>query len=165
MPAKGFLSTEEKTNLQQAFKREEKADIRERILMFLLLNDGKTQQEIADFIGCSLRTVAYWCRQGDPSNLETLQDGRSKGNYQKVTPKYIKLLLEIIEQEPQKFGYEFGRWTASRLAEYLEKETGITLSSSQVRRILKKNRYVYLWGKCSLENKQNKEKEKNLKTN
>jgi len=32
----------EKSNLQQAFKIEEKADIREQILMFLLLNDGKT---------------------------------------------------------------------------------------------------------------------------
>jgi len=25
--------------------------------MFLLLNDGKTQREIAEFIGCSLKTV------------------------------------------------------------------------------------------------------------
>ncbi len=39
--------------------------------MFLLLNDGKTQREIADFIGCSLKTVAPWCVHGDPNfNLE-----------------------------------------------------------------------------------------------
>ena len=77
--------------------------------MFLLLNHGKTHQEIADFIGCSLRTVAYWFRHGDPSNLETLQDGRSRGNYKKVTTQYTKLLLEIIEKEPKEYGYEFGR--------------------------------------------------------
>jgi len=35
---------------------------------------------------------------------ETLQDRKSKGNYKKVTPEYIKLLLEIINKEPQEFG-------------------------------------------------------------
>jgi len=163
MPAKGFLSKEEKSNLQKVFKTEEKADVRERILMFLLLNDGKTQQEIADIIGCSLRTVAYWCRHGDPSKLETLYDGRSRGNCKKVTGEYIKLLLEIIEKDPSKYGYEFGRWTAAILAEHLEKETGISLSNSQVRRIKKKKRYVYIWGKSSLDDKQNQEKRKEFK--
>jgi DNA invertase Pin-like site-specific DNA recombinase len=57
MPAKDFLDLEEKKNLQKALKEEERAEVRERILMFLLLNDGKTQREIADFIGCSLKTV------------------------------------------------------------------------------------------------------------
>jgi transposase len=123
MPAKGFLSKEEKSNLQRAFKTEEKADVRERLLMFMLLNDGKTQQEIADIIGCSLRTVAYWCRYGDPNKLETLQDKRSKGNFKKVTPEYTKLLLELVEKSPEELGYEFGRWTAARLAEHLDKET------------------------------------------
>jgi transposase len=163
MPAKDFLSREEKSNLQQALKIEEKGDVRERILMFLLLNDGKTQQEVADFIGCSLRTVAYWFKHGDPSNLDSLQDKRSKGNYKKVTPEYLKLLLEIIDKEPKDFGYEFGRWTAARLAEHLEKETKISLSSSRIRRILKKNKYVYIWGKSSLEDKQDKEKRKEFK--
>ncbi len=53
MPAKDFLDLEEKKNLQKALKEEERAEVRERILMFLLLNDGKTQREIAEFIGCS----------------------------------------------------------------------------------------------------------------
>ncbi len=57
MPAKDFLDLEEKKNLQKALKEEERAEVRERILMFLLLNDGKTQREIAEFIGCSLKTV------------------------------------------------------------------------------------------------------------
>ncbi|GCA72601.1 hypothetical protein MiYa_04154 [Microcystis aeruginosa NIES-2519] len=40
MPAKDFLDLEEKKNLQKALKEEERAEVRERILMFLLLNDG-----------------------------------------------------------------------------------------------------------------------------
>jgi DNA-directed RNA polymerase specialized sigma subunit len=59
MPAKNFLKIDQKEKLQKALKENEHPDIRERILMFLLLNDGKTQVEIANFLGCSLRKVAY----------------------------------------------------------------------------------------------------------
>ncbi|HEY9829447.1 MAG TPA: IS630 family transposase, partial [Stenomitos sp.] len=59
--------------------------VTERILMLLLMNDGKTYQEISDFIGCSYRSVAYWCVNGDADDLETLKDGRKKGNYRKAT--------------------------------------------------------------------------------
>lgn len=163
MPAKNYLKPEQKEKLQKALKEEENAEIRERILILLLLNDGKTQAEIADFLGCGLKKVSYWCVHGDPENLETLKDKRMKGNHVKATEEYIKLLLKIVEKEPKELGYEFGRWTAKRLATYLEQETGISLSSSQVRRILEKKKYVYLWSKYSLEDKWDKKKRKAFK--
>ncbi|ASC70948.1 hypothetical protein XM38_018970 [Halomicronema hongdechloris C2206] len=137
MPIKNHLTLEEKQELQKQLKSHEHPDIRERILILLLRNDGKTQQEIADFLGCSLRKVAYWCTHGDPSNLDSLIDERMKGNFHKATDQYVDLLLEVIEKDPQGLGYEFGRWTAARLSVYLEQETGIRLSGSQIRRILK----------------------------
>ncbi|BAU63941.1 hypothetical protein STA3757_48560 (plasmid) [Stanieria sp. NIES-3757] len=163
MPVKGFLSQEQQKKLQKELKEHEHPEIRERILILLLLNDGKTQGEIANFLGCSLRKIAYWCVHGDPENLESLKDERMSGNYHKATEEYIDLLLKIVEQDPEELGYEFGRWTAKRLATYLDEKTGIKLSSSQVRRILAKKKYVYLWAKYSLEDKQEPEKRKLFK--
>jgi hypothetical protein len=45
MPAKNHLTSEQQEKRQKALKREENGDIRERILILLLLNDGKTQSE------------------------------------------------------------------------------------------------------------------------
>lgn len=163
MPARNHLSSQQIEKLQKALKVEENGDIRERILILLLLNDGKTQANIAEFLGCSLNKVSYWCVHGDPENLESLKDERMKGNHKKATDKYIEILLETIDKEPQELGYEFGRWTAQRLATYLDKLTGIQLSGSQVRRILEKKKYVYLWAKYSLESKRNPEKRKAFK--
>ena len=64
-------------------------------------------------------------------------------------------MLETVDKNPTELGYEFGRWTGKRLSEHLEKETGIKLSKSQIVRILKREKHVYIWGKYSLENKQN----------
>lgn len=142
MPAKNHLTPETHLKLQKALKEEQNGEIRERILILLLLNDGKTQANIAEFIGCSINTVSYWCVHGDPDNLESLKDERMKGNNGKVTDEYIEILLRTVETEPKELGYEFGRWTAARLATYLEIVTGIKLSGSQVRRILKANMFT-----------------------
>jgi len=138
MPAKNHLNSEQVKKLQQALKQEENGAIRERILILLLLKDGKTQKEIAKFIGCSSNKICFWCLYGDPDNLESLKDEKMKGNNHKATEKYIEILLETIDKTPQELGYEFGRWSAKRLATYLEEVTGIKLSGSQVWRILSK---------------------------
>jgi transposase len=114
MPIKNFLSDEEKKYLQEALKTEDRPEVRERILIFLLENDGKNYQEIADFLGCSTKTVAYWAVHGSPNNIDTLQDKRKNGNHIKATDKYIEILLEIVEKNPEDLGYEFGRWTIPR---------------------------------------------------
>jgi transposase len=163
MPVKNFLTIEQKEKLQNALKESEDRHFRQRALMLLLMNDGKTYAEITNFLGCSYRSVAYWCCHGNPENLESLKDQRKKGSKRKVTPQYIDLLMETIEKEPSELNYEFGRWTAARLCEHLEKETGIKLSSEQVRRILKEKKYVYHWAKYSLEDKQNKNKREAFK--
>ena len=46
------------------------------------------------------------------------------------------------------------------MSEHLEKETGIKLSKSQIARILTQKKYSYIWGKYSLEDKQNQEQRK-----
>jgi transposase len=125
MPVKNFLKPETKDQLQRALRECEHPEIRERILIFLLLNTGNTQSEVAEIIGCSVRTISYWTVHGDPENLESLTDERMRGNYKKATPEYIDMLLEIIEKEPEEYGYEFGRWTTARLAKHLEEKTGI----------------------------------------
>jgi transposase len=163
MPAKNHLSFEQKQIMLKALKESENPYIRERILILLLINDGKTYQEISNFLGIAYSTVAYWAVHGDPDNLESLKDGREEGNFRKATKVYEDILLTIIEQEPSEYGYEFGRWTAARLAIHLEKETGIKLSGSQVSRILQKKKYVYLWAKYSLEAKQDPAKRKVFK--
>ena len=52
MPAKNHLNPKQIEKLQKALKEEKSANIRERVLILLLLNDGKTQSKIAEFLGC-----------------------------------------------------------------------------------------------------------------
>jgi transposase len=147
MSSKRFLTVSQKSQLLKALKENDCSNFIQRILMLLLRNEGKTYQEIAEFLGCSYRTVAYWCVHGDPEEIESLRDKRTKGNYRKVTEEYMQLLMETIAQDPRELGYQFNRWSGDRLAEHLSQLTGITLSGSQVRNILRKEKINLSLGK------------------
>ncbi len=137
MDANHDFSPEVKRSLQQQLKFHPHPDVRERILILLLRYEGKTQREIADLLGCSLRKVAYWSAHGDPHNLDSLVDKRMQGNYQKVTDAYLDRLFQVVSQKPHALGYPFKTWSQQKLANHMEQETGIKLSASQLGRILK----------------------------
>ncbi|MGK7923384.1 MAG: transposase [Trichodesmium sp.] len=155
MPAKDFLSSMQKKRLQKALREGSCSHFRERVLMLLLLNDGKTYSEISDFIGCSYRTVAYWCVHGDPDKLDSLRDQREHGNFRKATEEYIQLLIEVTQKSPNNLGYQCSKWSGERLANYLAQKTGIKLSGTQVRRILKQKNIRLPRGRVSVDNRGN----------
>ena len=60
MPAKNHLSQEQREKLLKNLKEQENPYIREKILILLLMNDGKTYQEISNFLDVAYPTVAYF---------------------------------------------------------------------------------------------------------
>ena len=123
MPAKNHLSQNQKQRLIKILKESDDNYVREKILNLLLINDGKTYQEISEFMEIAYTTVAYWSVHGDPDTLDSFLDKKSLGNFRKFTPESEKILIDTIAKDPEEYGYKFGRWTAARLATYLEKVT------------------------------------------
>jgi transposase len=70
MPAKPSFSGAERT-APENLKEPENPYVREKIFILLLMNDGKTYQEISEFLDIAYPTVADWAVQGDPDNLES----------------------------------------------------------------------------------------------
>ena len=91
MPVKNHLYQEQRERLLKALKEHDNPYVREKILILLLMNDGKTYQEISDFLDIAYTTVAYWAVHGDPDNLDSLLDGRREGNFRKATKEYEDL--------------------------------------------------------------------------
>lgn len=84
MPAKNHLSQEQKERLIRLLKEAEDPYIREKVLIILLINDGKTYQEISDFLEIAYTTVAYWAVHGDPDKLDSFSDERSHRSYRSI---------------------------------------------------------------------------------
>jgi hypothetical protein len=73
-----------------------------------LINDGKTYQEISNFLEIAYPTVAYWAVHGDPDNLDSFLDGRREGNFRKATQEYEETLLKVIEKSQKNMDMNLG---------------------------------------------------------
>jgi len=107
MPAKNHLSQNQKQRLIKILKESDDNYVREKVLILLLINDGKTYQKISEFMEIAYTTVAYWSVHGDPDNLDIFLDKRSPGNFRKVTPDHPsgdgKSTVEFIKYLQNKY--------------------------------------------------------------
>ncbi|MBW4622557.1 MAG: helix-turn-helix domain-containing protein [Cyanosarcina radialis HA8281-LM2] len=107
-----------------------------RLKIMLLVDEGKTQAEICQVLGCSQATARHWmlmARTGQAHDWLSSPIGRPKA----ASDEYIRRLQELVGESPRAFGYGFKRWTANWLSKHLEKEFGIEVSDRHINRLLK----------------------------
>lgn len=108
-----------------------------RCRILLLLAQGFGVSEVVKRIGCAratvYRTVYRWQDDGETGLL----DKRSAPAPRKVTATHRKKLLSFVGTNPRDFAWERSTWTLELFALQLEKETGMRLSVSTVRSVLR----------------------------
>lgn len=105
----------------------------------------------------NLPMVYGWFKRWQQDGLEGLANKPKSGPPAKADDVYCQALERVLEQEPQELGYDFSVWTVERLRRHLEKETGIALSESRLRALMKSKGYRYRRPKYDLGHLQNKE--------
>ena len=110
--------------------------LRQRIEIMLLADDGKTQGEICRQLGCSAATAGRWILYAKAQMAHQYIE-ISTGRPRTVTEQYLQRLQGLVQSSPAAQGYAFRRWTASWLSKHLAKELGITVSDRHISRLLK----------------------------
>lgn len=129
--------------LAQGIKADKRPEVRQRAVGLRLLHEGHKPKEVAQLFSATLPTVYSWHHRWNKAGLEGLANKPRTGRHRKTTESYVSLLEEIIEQDPQTYGYSFTLWTAKRLRLHLEKETKISVGRTQFQALLKAHGYVY----------------------
>jgi transposase len=133
-----LLSPFQRKHLEYKLKQQDIPKLlRQRIEIMLLADDGKTQSEICQTLGCSAATASRWIFFARAQFAHQWQDS-PPGRPKKASDEYIQRLQELIQSNPRNYGYPFQRWTASWLNKHLAKELGIELSDRHLSRLLKK---------------------------
>jgi transposase len=107
-----------------------------RIRIMLLADEGKTQKQICQFLGCSSSMVRHWMQVARSGTAHQYWQ-ESLGRPKVVTDTYIERLKELIVNSPRCYGYNFSRWTTNFLCKHLNTEFDIELSDSHFKRLLK----------------------------
>jgi transposase len=110
-----------------------------RARMILHAEDGLSNAEIARRVGCTSRTVRTWRKRwAEDPTVETLEDRLRSGRPSTISVATRCELVKLACKRPSdKLGAPFREiWTLKSLAGAMEKTTGVSLSISEVHRIL-----------------------------
>lgn len=109
--------------------------------ILLLLDQGQTYRMIMNFLFCSSDMISGVKREYRDSGLQFMQESSVD---QAVIPFWQVIVVGWIrEKTPQDFGYYRSRWTAGLLADLLQEEQGIKVSSETMRRVLHQLGFVW----------------------
>ena len=137
------LDEEELEVIAWAIKHDKRPEVRQRAMGLRLLHQGQSPKEVATIMSVSQPTVYSWHHRWQADGLEGIANRPKSGRPRKANAAYVELLEQVTEQDPQELGYEFTIWTADRLRLHMQSETGILLSATQFRFLLKENDFVY----------------------
>ncbi|WP_366513694.1 helix-turn-helix domain-containing protein [Moorena sp. SIOASIH] len=131
-----YLTAFQRKLLQKSLRADLPQHYRQRIEIMLLADEGKSQIEICQTLGCCPATARHWilmARTGMAHNWQNNPIGRPKA----VNQEHLERLKELVSQSPKEFGYPFRRWTANWLSKHLAQEFGIEVSDRHISRLLK----------------------------
>ena len=148
------LTDEGLREIAEAIKHAKRPEVRQRAMGLRLLHEGKGPQEVAEFLSVSQPTVYDWHHRWQREGVEGLANRPKSGRPVKANRKYVELLEQVVEQDPQELGYAFSLWTTDRLRLHLKAKTGIELKPTQFRALLKEHDFVYRRPKHDLTNLQ-----------
>jgi transposase len=151
------LTGQELAEIDTAIRRDKRPEVRQRCTIIRLLHLGHKPEQIAEMQAISKPTVYGWYKRWRSGGVEGLANRPKSGRPLKADDEYIIAFLEVIDKEPSEYGYDFSIWTSERLRTHLEKKTGISLSDSRFRALLKRKGYRYRRPKYDLSHLQDQE--------
>jgi transposase len=151
------LTREEMKAIEKAIKSDKRSEVVQRCIAVRLLHLGHKPEQVAKMQAVSKPTIYSWFQHWQSGGVEALANLPKSGRPPKADDAYSLALMDVIEKEPKEFGYEFMMWTVERLSAHLEKKTGIFLSESRLRALIKRKGYRYRRPKYDLGHLQDKE--------
>ena len=117
--------------LKNAYKKEENAKVRERILMIIYTNQKETLRDVAERLNCDHKLVFYWKMRYKKEGLKGLKTRPKSGKPRKISRRQESNLKKIFSNENSD-----KPWTTKRVSNLIAEKTRVNYSQRQVTRIL-----------------------------
>lgn len=122
--------------IEQKYKKEKNAKIKQRLHILLLLREGWTQREVAKMLHISNGIVPFWKARFESGGFDALQDLEGRGIKSKMSDEELSMLRSAME-EPIPTGDGYYRWWKSKDSRiFLNDYFGLGYTRQHICRIL-----------------------------
>ena len=111
-----------------------------RLDCVLLIAEGRSVSEVADWFGVGKRSVQRWVHAADASGIDGLLEHRKGGRPASLSHEQGQSLSRDLLASPSAFGYRDRQWSGKRLALHLEERYAIKISVRTCQRMVSRSR-------------------------
>ncbi|GAA3508106.1 IS630 family transposase [Actinomadura keratinilytica] len=101
-----------------------------------LLEQGRSQAEVARMPGVSAESVRRWKRRMEAGGVAALRRRPATGRPAKLDDAQVEQVRAALEQGARAHGFEADLWTLERVGQVVERVCGVRLSRASVWRLL-----------------------------
>jgi putative transposase len=121
--------------LYEAYKAEEDAKVRERILMNIRLLEGKSTYTVGDEFRCVPSKVQYWKVRFREEGVEGLRDRPRSGRPRLLSTRKEEMIQHIIER-PRITREGVSSWTTTHVRALIRRKAGVTYTTRHIIRLM-----------------------------
>jgi len=126
-----------KVALQQEIVRSQDARYDHRLHGVLLVCTGHSCYAVADLLGHSPRTVAYWVRRFERRGFAGLQEGERPGRPARLEERIRRQVGRDLRRPPRELGYSQNLWDGKLLSHHLRQCYAVRLGVRQCQRLFR----------------------------
>lgn len=130
------LDRRRKRCLRKKAQRCKDARLRMRYLIVLNVAEGQTPTEVARTLHVARSTVYEVARRFREQGEAGLVDRREENGDAKLDEKYLAVLYETVDSNPQEHGWRRPTWTREMLVATMKKKTGVEIHVGTMSRAL-----------------------------
>ena len=131
------LTTVQKNSLKSLMKDSTDKKHYRRLMSILQKSNGRTFADIAKEHGVSIRSVQRWISAYLQIGTKGLEIRKPGGTKSRITNENREIILSVLFNDPNIFGYIRNTWSLRSLAKCLTEELDIPISFKHLQRILK----------------------------
>src|SRR5262245_3563538 len=122
------LGPAERRELLGIYRKHHDPEVRSRAHILLLLDDGRSWQDVGAALYCSSRTIDRWVKRHLHDGIAGL-GGRKRGRPFRFSATWARIAVAmVIHLSPRQFGSLRSRWTCGTVALALRVRFGLRVS-------------------------------------
>ena len=123
--------------LQDEIRRSYESQYDHRLHAVLLVAQGMSCREVANLLGDSPRTVAYWANRFEAEGLSGLADVYRPGRPRRLDDQQLQEIQKALRSSPLEYGLTANLWDGKLLSHFIHKRFGIELGIRQCQRMFR----------------------------
>ena len=123
--------------LQDEIRRSYEARYDHRLHAILMVAQGMSCRQVAQLLGDSSRTVAYWVKRFEADGLSGLADADRPGRPSKLDQRQLQSIEVALRSHPSQYGLAGNLWDGKLLSHFIDQQFGIQLGVRQCQRLFR----------------------------